>query len=603
MSKSWDEVVNSAAFSSLSPAQREQARQQYFNEQVAPYVPEEKLPDVERQFYSTTQLYPKQDALTSYGDAGEQTVKSMVNNALHFVHAESDSEYNQAQQEVQQHLAQDTDNNPALTTFGKLVGGATIIIPAAELGAATGAGLAGTAGLSEIPGVTWAAQGLGSSVASQIPASGKVTLKQTGIDMLTHGVLSAPSVLANRSRALQTSKIFDKMSNYNPVDTKGMEAADEYLAASRAHDVAKDYEKQKRIAGNEGFTLEDALNNLDKQSPGLSSEDYQAVEDVFAPFNYSDVPEVRMFTNPNINPEELLEHTESIKSGLKQKVDNLAESGKTAGKVIRTAENNRAYGKGWLKGRMTIDNDIIEPTIYQRAGELASDWLGFDSALTGAVKGKVGRDLIKDDSEQLIKDLKKDNNRIDAQRESISGKKGTHYTSQRYALNYQQQANNQMINFLENGLKGKKYKINDFNILLKESQEKSFSTPNLAKRFRNLTERYEQAGLIEAEDSVNKLVKEVAKMIGHHSLSAIGGFGTAGAVPAVAYLLGRMAKASKSEAMERAYKFYEDVNEDKLSDIEVKTHLAKEANQIKDTPFARLTTSALSTYNNKDDKK
>ncbi|HCI2908174.1 TPA: hypothetical protein NOU44_000249 [Salmonella enterica subsp. enterica serovar Infantis] len=603
MSKSWDEVVNSAAFSSLSPAQREQARQQYFNEQVAPHVPEEKLPDVERQFYSTTQLYPKQSDATTFISSAFGEVAQMGNNAMHFAHMESDSDYDKNNQVIRQHFNQDEDNAPVISTAGKLAGGSAVIIPAAELGAATGAGLVETAGLSEVPGVTWAAQGLGSSVASQIPASGKVTLKQTGIDMLTHGVLSAPSVLANRSRALQTSKIFDKMSNYNPIDTKGMEAADEYLAASRAHDVAKDYEKQKRIAGNEGFTLEDALNNLDKQSPGLSSEDYQAVEDVFAPFNYSDVPEVRMFTNPNINPEELLEHTESIKSGLKQKVDNLAESGKAAGKVIRTAENNRAYGKGWLKGRMTIDNDIVEPTIYQRAGELVSDWLGFDSALTGTVKGKVGRDLIKDDSEQLIKDLKKDNNRIDAQRESISGKKGTHYTSQRYALNYQQQANNQMINFLENGLKGKKYKVNDFNILLKESQEKSFSTPNLAKRFRNLTERYEQAGLIEAEDSVNKLVKEVAKMIGHHSLSAIGGFGTAGAVPAVAYLLGRMAKASKSEAMESALKYYEDMQEEKASYLDIKEHLDQKAKEIKDTPFARLTTSALSTYNNKDDKK
>ncbi|HCK0320625.1 TPA: hypothetical protein NQG77_000247 [Salmonella enterica subsp. enterica serovar Infantis] len=601
MSKSWDEVVNSAAFSSLSPAQREQARQQYFNEQVAPHVPEEKLPDVERQFYSTTQLYPKQSDATTFISSAFGEVAQMGNNAMHFAHMESDSDYDKNNQVIRQHFNQDEDNAPVISTAGKLAGGSAVIIPAAELGAATGAGLVETAGLSEVPGVTWAAQGLGSSVASQIPANGKVTLKQTGIDMLTHGVLSAPSVLANRSRALQTSKIFDKMSNYNPIDTKGMEAADEYLAASRAHDVAKDYEKQKRV--NPDFTLEDALNNLDKQSPGLSSEDYQAVEDVFAPFNYSDVPEVRIFTNPNINPEELLEHTESIKSGLKQKVDNLAESGKAAGRVIRTAENNRAYGKGWLKGRMTIDNDIVEPTIYQRAGELASDWLGFDSALTGAVKGKVGRDLIKDDSEQLIKDLKKDNNRIDAQRESISGKKGTHYTSQRYALNYQQQANNQMINFLENGLKGKKYKVNDFNILLKESQEKSFSTPNLAKRFRNLTERYEQAGLIEAEDSVNKLVKEVAKMIGHHSLSAIGGFGTAGAVPAVAYLLGRMAKASKSEAMESALKYYEDMQEEKASYLDIKEHLDQKAKEIKDTPFARLTTSALSTYNNKDDKK
>lgn len=601
MSKSWDEVVNSTAFSNLSPAQREQARQQYFNEQVAPHVPDEQLPDVERQFYSTTQLYPKQSALTSYGDAGEQTVKSMVNNALHFVHAESDSEYNQAQQEVQQHLAQDTDNNPALTTFGKLVGGATVIIPATELGAAGGAGLVGSIGLDAVPGTTFLAQGLGGSVVSQIPAYGDVTLKQTGEDMFFHGLLGAPSVVSKSLRAKQVGNIFNKMREYDPINTRAMDATDDYLAASRAHNVAQDYEKQKKI--NPDFTLEEALDNLDKQSPDLSNYTYRKIEDIFSPFNYSDVPEVRMFTNPNINPDELLEHTANIKAERAQIMDNIAESGKDAGKIHRTAQNSRAYGKGFLRGRMSIDNNIVESTYPQRAGEIVSDWLGFKTPFVGVVKEKVGSNLVKEESQQLIKDLKSDNRRIDEQRDSIRNKKGTHYTSQRYALNYQQKANNQMINFLENGMKGKKVKINDFNLLIKDSQEREFENPNLTKRFRDLTERYEQAGLIEAEENVNKLVKEVLKTIGHRSISAIGSVGSAGAIPAVAYILGRMAKTSKAEAMDEALKYYEDVEKDKILDTDILDNLNKRAKQIDSTPFARLTTSAISSYNNKDDKK
>ncbi|MIL94151.1 hypothetical protein B2G98_22130, partial [Salmonella enterica] len=436
MSKSWDEVVNSAAFSNLSPAQREQARQQYFNEQVAPHVPDEQLPDVERQFYSTTQLYPKQNDATSYIDSAFGEVAQMGNNAMHFIHAESDSDYEKNNQVIQQHFNKDVDNSPVATTAGKLTGGAAVIIPATELGAAGGAGLIGSVGLDSIPGTTFLAQGLGGSVASQIPAYGDVTLKQTGEDMLFHGLLGAPSVVSKSLRAKQVGNIFNKMREYDPINTRAMDATDDYLAASRAHDVAKDYQIQK--AKNEDFTLEEALDNLDKQSPDLSSYTYRKIEDIFSPFNYSGVPEVRMFTNPNINPDELLEHTASIKAERAQIMDNIAESGKNAGKIHRTAQNSRAYGKGFLRGRMSIDNNIVESTYPQRAGEIVSDWLGFETPFVGVVKEKVGSNLVKEESQQLIKDLKSDNRRIDEQRESIRNKKGTHYTSQRYALNYQQ---------------------------------------------------------------------------------------------------------------------------------------------------------------------
>ncbi|EIZ8936141.1 hypothetical protein MQ524_000460 [Salmonella enterica] len=601
MSKSWDEVVNSAAFSNLSPAQREQARQQYFNEQVAPHVPDEQLPDVERQFYSTTQLYPKQNDATSYIDSAFGEVAQMGNNAMHFIHAESDSDYEKNNQVIQQHFNKDVDNSPVATTAGKLTGGAAVIIPATELGAAGGAGLVGSIGLDAVPGTMFLAQGLGGSVVSQIPAYGDVTLKQTGEDMLFHGLLGGTSAYSKSLRAKQVKNAFEKMIEHSPTNAESLEASDNYLAASRAHNVAQDYEAQKKI--NPDFTLEDALKNLKDQSPDLSYDKYKEVEDIFTPFNSLDIPEIKIFSNPYIDPQELLEYTASIKAERAQILNNIAESGKDTGKIYRTALNSRAYGKGLLRGRMSISNDILEPTLPQQIGEVASDWLGFKNPFTGVVKEKVGTNLIKEDSQQLIKDLKKDNYRINEQRDNISNKKGKHYTAQRYALNYQQKANNQMINFLENGMKGKKIKINEFNLLIKDSQEKEFENPNLTKRFRDLTERYEQAGLIEAEENVNKLVKEVLKTIGHHSISAIGGIGSAGAIPAVAYILGRMAKASKAEALDQALRYFHYEEGEDMYDADILDNLDKQAKQIDSTPFARLTTSAISSYNNKDDKK
>ncbi|ENF4444964.1 hypothetical protein ABRH25_001218 [Salmonella enterica subsp. enterica] len=601
MSKSWDEVVNSTAFSNLSPAQREQARQQYFNEQVAPHVPDSQLPDVERQFYSTTQLYPKQNDGISYIDSAFGEVAQMGNNAMHFIHAESDSDYEKNNQVIQQHFNKDVDNSPVATTAGKLTGGAAVIIPATELGAAGGAGLIGSIGLDAVPGTTFLAQGLGGSVVSQIPAYGDVTLKQTGEDMFFHGLLGAPSVVSKSLRAKQVKNAFEKMIEHSPTNAESLEASDNYLAASRAHNVAQDYEAQKKI--NPDFTIEDALKNLEDQSPDLSYDKYKEVEDIFTPFNSLDIPEIKIFSNPYIDPQELLEYTASIKAERAQILNNIAESGKDTGKIYRTALNSRAYGKGLLRGRMSISNDILEPTLPQQIGEVVSDWLGFETPFVGVVKEKVGSNLVKEESQQLIKDLKSDNRRIDEQRDSIRNKKGTHYTAQRYALNYQQKANNQMINFLENGMKGKKVKINDFNLLIKDSQEREFENPNLTKRFRDLTERYEQAGLIEAEENVNKLVKEVLKTIGHHSISAIGGIGSAGAIPAVAYILGRMAKASKAEALDQALRYFHYEEGEDMYDTDVLDNLDKQAKQIDSTPFARLTTSAISSYNNKDDKK
>lgn len=50
----WSDVAASPDFKALAPAAQEAARQQYFKEVVAPKVPTEKLPDVQRQFDADT---------------------------------------------------------------------------------------------------------------------------------------------------------------------------------------------------------------------------------------------------------------------------------------------------------------------------------------------------------------------------------------------------------------------------------------------------------------------------------------------------------------------------------------------------------------------
>ena len=63
MSRTWAEVSSTGAYKSLPLAEQEAARQQYFNEVVAPQVPEYDLQIARTQFDKETQ--PKYDPDTS----------------------------------------------------------------------------------------------------------------------------------------------------------------------------------------------------------------------------------------------------------------------------------------------------------------------------------------------------------------------------------------------------------------------------------------------------------------------------------------------------------------------------------------------------------
>ena len=58
MAKTWAEVVGSEGFQALSDAEKTTAREQYFDQVVAPQVPKDDLDLAREQFFGSTSLAP-----------------------------------------------------------------------------------------------------------------------------------------------------------------------------------------------------------------------------------------------------------------------------------------------------------------------------------------------------------------------------------------------------------------------------------------------------------------------------------------------------------------------------------------------------------------
>lgn len=78
MAKKWSQVVQSQEFQNLSPDQQESARNQYFDEVVAPQVPEDKLDVVRSQFDADTSIspMPKRPTQDTIDQTREETYKA-----------------------------------------------------------------------------------------------------------------------------------------------------------------------------------------------------------------------------------------------------------------------------------------------------------------------------------------------------------------------------------------------------------------------------------------------------------------------------------------------------------------------------------------------
>ncbi|MGU9778580.1 hypothetical protein ACV3J7_19700 [Salmonella enterica] len=136
-----------------------------------------------------------------------------------------------------------------------------------------------------------------------------------------------------------------------------------------------------------------------------------------------------------------------------------------------------------------------------------------------------------------------------------------------------------MINFLKDGLNGKKVKVNDVANAIKEVQEEQFNTgkfKGLTGRFKMLSDKFEAAQVHKLQQEGNVAGKIAIhygkKVVAHTVASYTGGVMTAGKLAVASTVAAKLAKAAKSSNLAFAKTLSEMVESGELTE--------KEADQI-----------------------
>lgn len=404
-----------------------------------------------------------------------------------------------------------------------------------------------------IKGANWLAKGLASSEAYQAVDKGKLSIKDTAEDLATGAALEGGAHALLKPAMKQISKAFSSLLESKSTNEELTSKVREYLGAARAEELGKNWKNLRETDSQ--ATLLDAYEYMGKQVPEVWKNG--AIEDV--------KPFVRGFKN-NGSHSELISSAKTIKQGLYEEAKALAKSDADKRLLSNIAEANESVNG------MAISNDALSSTPLQKAGETVQEWLGY--SMPKGIQARRARKALQPEVDALTKDLLGDNRRIGRELKSLNGKYGASITSKSNALNKQRNANNKMIEFLKNGMDGKKVRIADIQTAIKDVQEEQFSTgkfKGLTQRFKNLSDKFEAAQVysLQSEKSyVSDLVKHGVK----HSVHALGM--SVPVVGGLSTIAGSAAKASKSANLQFAKELVEAVQEGTMTEAEAKKAIA-----------------------------
>lgn len=414
------------------------------------------------------------------------------------------------------------------------------------------AGIAGT-------GATMLGKGLASSLAYQATDTGKIDALQTAEDMATGAALEGSMRALARPAIKQVGKMFEALTAASAENPELQQATRNYLAHSRAVDLGKHWSNLREV--NPRATLLDAYNDMAQAVPELF-ESPEAVE------------ELKQLTRPykmNGSHSEFLDAMKAGKASHLEEAKALAKTDAEIRRINAIAEANEEIGQ------VLIPDEVIPSTLMQKAGQKFGDWVGY-SEFSPLKKAQALKKL-KPQSDRLIKDLKADTRRIRRERAKIANKSGASITSKRLALAAQERLNTKMIQYLNEGMKGNKVKINDVAQAIKDAQEDQFNTGKfngLTKRFKNLSDKMEafnlaslstDEGLIEAAGKhvIRKTLKTGAHLVGLHNP----------VIPVIATVAGKAAKASKASNLAFASKLVKAVEDGSMTEEEAEKSISE----------------------------
>lgn len=405
-----------------------------------------------------------------------------------------------------------------------------------------------------VKGANWLGKGLASSLAYQGVDKGDVSLKDTASDIATGAAFEGGLRLLAKPVAKQLKNAVEGLTEASTSNPELEDAVKRYLGASRAEELGKNWSNLRETDSQ--ATLLDAYDYMGEQVPDVWKSG--AIEDV--------KPYVRGFKN-NGSHTELIDSAKTAKQGAYEEAKQLAKSDADKRLLANVADANES-----MNG-IAIPDDALASTPLQKAGATMQDWLGY--GVPKSIKARQAREALKPETEAMIKRLQGDNRRITREFKNLEGKHGASITAKSGAMNRQRNANNKMIDYLRNGMSGKKIKIADIQTAIKDVQEEQFSTgkfKGITQDFKKLADKYDvaQAYNLESEKGfVSDLAKHGLKHMVH-----LAGMGTI-APAAIATGAGMLAKNAKASNLQFVKEIVEAVKSGAMSEEQAATAIAE----------------------------
>lgn len=465
------------------------------------------------------------------------------NNIRHLLHMDTE-ESDKATEEVEKRVKKEEAKAPLATGAGKFAGDVAPMVAAWGAGSAVAAPVAEEIGLGRAG--TWLAKNAAGSALSQEVLNGGVTAKDTGYDLLggAGSELGARYILKPLSE--QAVHMFTKLASTH-VKNKGLETLTrQYLSYARLQELSKHLEVLRET--NPNATISDALAQMGKEVPDvLKSEEA-----------YGDLSELLKDVDENVSHTQLHNFAKSGKEERLSVLEGLAEHDAEARKLMNIARAGNEVNS--LAHTVNIPDELIADTLLQKLGKKADEWIGLDLGKAKKLFRSVSAsNALREEAATVRKAIGRDNSRINKKLAELGTKSGVSETALRDVLTKQRVLNNKMIQYIDNGLKGRKVNIKEVQTAIKEVQENQFKrkgSNNVTKMFNNLSTKMEALGVTKLQsekDLVNYLGKRATEAAAVYFLPHKAVVG----VMAAASAAGKAARMSKAANLKAVWKLLE----------------------------------------------
>ncbi|MGE5877651.1 transglycosylase SLT domain-containing protein [Klebsiella variicola] len=368
-------------------------------------------------------------------------------------------------------------------------------------------------GIEGAGALTWLGKGLAGSLAYQGVANGDLTLKQTAEDLAMGAGAEAGLKFLAAPAIKQVSGALGKFLLSNKSNPELTSKIEEYLAAGRAEEVGHNWKYLREE--NPKATMLDAYKSMHEQVPELFKSE-KAINDIKAL--------TRKYKNTGSHSQ-MIDDMRSLKNEKLAEAKVLAKSDAEQ-RLIQTIEEATTAAKG----NINISDDVMTSTPLQKAGEKAADWFGVN--MPKSVRAAISAKQLEPEAKEVKKLLQGDNARIGRELKKQAKRPAGASTKRKIdALTKQRTLNRKMIQFIDDGLQGKKVKVADIAEAIKEVQEDQFNRgkfKGVTSRFKSLADKFEvmQVHKLAKDSSIAGQVAESAiKKGSHHVITKAMGIG------------------------------------------------------------------------------